>query len=599
MLNVGHTRSKEPKLGWRVFSLLQKYRGTLIWLIGLITIAAGLDVAVPILTQRLIDRIIQALRKGSGEGFGLLALSGAGIFASTACTRMLRSFYNYRLLLTVSSCEDEVKNAAFVNFLRQDTAVQGAVNTGEIVGALDRGGTAVFVVLYEIFGQNLMPSLCVVCGVLIALVLKNPVMALIVALPLPAYSLAIGKLSRRVQENEIEVSRAFENVTKESYDIASNVRSVKKFSQEHSEGRLQQKLLRVAREKHYRGERMWALVENAQTFIATACRVVVIVYGGCLVLGHRCTLGDYVLFIALQDMVYGPISQLSIIVPKLRRNLSRAERLFEILDLRTSVNDPAIAVPLNGNGAAIEFRNLSFRYPEAQRWTLENVNINIATNSTVALIGASGSGKSTLMSLMQRLYDPQEGSIRINGIDLRELKQSELRDQMAVVPQEVELFSRSVLENIRYGLEHATREQVEEAARLAQAHDFIMRLEEGYDTPLGERGLKLSGGERQRIGIARAILRNPKILILDEATSHLDNESERLIQRALENLMGGRTCFVIAHRLSTVKRADSVVVFNNGGVEATGTHEELQRSSPTYRKLHGLPFLEAVHRKAA
>jgi ABC-type multidrug transport system fused ATPase/permease subunit len=604
MVNATSSHTKSGWLGWKVLSLLSRYQGTLVALAGLIAIAASLDVAVPFFTQRLIDRIIRTLQGGlpahaAAASFQTLLFSGAGIFAATASTRMLRSFYNYRLLYTASQCEDQVKNAAFVNFLKQDTAYQGSVNTGEVVGALDRGGTAIYVVLYEILGQNLVPSLLIVVGVLTALMLKNPWMALIVSLPLPAYTIAIGRLSKRLQNHENEVSTAFETVTKESYDIASNVRAVKKFVQEDQEGKRQKGLLKIARSKHYEGERMWAVLENAQTFIATAGRVAVLVFGGYLVLTHQCTVGDYVLFIAMQDMVYGPISQISIIVPKLRRNLSRAERLFEILEQRPAITDISAPKKLSGAGAAIELENVTFCYPGSDRPTLRNVNLTIPANSRVALVGSSGSGKSTLMNLLQRFYDPQEGSIRIGGMDLRHISAESLRAQISVVPQEVELFSRTLHENISYGTEGATAEQVEEAARLAQAHDFIQRLDKGYESQAGERGLKLSGGERQRIGIARAILRDPKILILDEATSHLDNESERLIQIAMEELLQGRTSFVIAHRLSTVKQADLVIVFNEHGIEAVGTHQELWRTSPTYCKLHGVHPIEAAQKRAA
>ncbi len=324
-------------------SLMGRYRARLVGLICLILVASGLDLAVPFLTRGLIDTVVHALQSKASSSFRLLLLACAGIFAATAVTRILRSFYNYRLLSAASQCEDEVKNAAFHNFLKLDSSFHGAVNTGEVVGALDRGGTAIYVVLYEILGQNLIPPVLIVVGVLTALLLKNPMVALIVALPLPAYVLAISRLGKRLHNHEAEVSTAFEAVTKESYDIASNVRAVKKFAQETREAQTQRQLLRVARGKHYEGERLWAVVENAQTFIATAGRVGVIAYGGWLVLSHACTVGDYVLFIAMQDMVYGPISQLSIILPKLRRNLSRAERLFEILEQDTSIRDAAHA----------------------------------------------------------------------------------------------------------------------------------------------------------------------------------------------------------------------------------------------------------------
>ncbi len=573
-------------------SLLGRHRGTLAGLSLLILVAAALDLAIPFVTRSLIDQIIRTLQGKQQASIQALMIAGAAIFGATTATRLLRSFYNYRLFHSASQSEDEAKNAAFAHFLSLDTEYHGSVNTGEVVGALDRGGTAVFVVLYEVLGQNLLPPLLVVVGVLISLLMKNPWIALIVFLPLPAYVLAIGRFGRPMHEIERQISRAFETVTKESYDIASNVRSVKKFAREKQEARLQRELLHDARDKHYRGERLWALIENLQAFIATAGRVGVITLGGYFVLAHRCTVGDYVLFIAMQDMVYGPISQLSVILPKLRRNLSRAERLFEILEQDKTILDIPNAQELSGNEHSVEFRNVSFRYAEADRWALHNVSFAIPSGSVVALIGPSGSGKSTLMNLLQRLYDPDCGSILLDGKDIRDLTQRSLREHIAVVPQEVELFSRTIFENVSYGRDSVTRSEVEHATQAAQAHSFIQRCDHSYHTQVGERGLKLSGGERQRLGIARALVHDPKVLILDEATSNLDNESERLIQLAFDKMIRGRTCFVIAHRLSTIRKADTVVVFDDGGIEAVGTHEQLWTSSPTYRKLQSLHVAE-------
>jgi ABC-type multidrug transport system fused ATPase/permease subunit len=571
-----------------VLLLLRNKQITVLALFALILITSSLDIAVPFVTQHLIDSIVQSVRNAHQFAMHVMFLSLAAIFLSVAATRVLRAVYNYRLFQTTASLEDHVKSAAFENYLQCDAAMHARTSSGEVIGALDRGATAIFVVLYEILGQNLIPPLIIFGGVFTSLMFKNPLIAFAVFLPLPLYLLIVGRFSESLQSQEQIVSRGFELVSKECYDIAGNVATVKKFSQERREAALQRRLLAKARVPQFRAERNWAAIETVQTLIATLGRVTVIGLGGYSVLHGRCTVGEYVLYIALQDMLFGPMAALSILLPKLRRNMARAERLFEILDLKPSLIDSQAARKLAPLQGAIEFRDVSFRYPHTENWTLSNVNVQVPAGSTVALIGRSGTGKSTLINLLMRCYDPQHGSIMLDGVDIREASQESLRRQIAIVPQEVDLFCRTIAENIAYGSPDASQADVERAARLALAHDFIERTDEGYQTLAGERGLRLSGGERQRIGIARAVLRNPRILVLDEATSHLDTESEHLIQRALDAISKERTCFVIAHRLSTVRHADLVVVFANGGIEAVGSHAEVWQHSPTYRRLHEL-----------
>lgn len=573
---------------WRVLLLLRQKGATTLFLLSLILITSTLDITVPFITQHLIDGIVGAVKNQKGLALQSLVCSLAIIFVSVAITRVLRSVYNYRLFKTVSGLEDQIKCAAFENFLRLDTASHTKLNSGQVIGSLDRGGTAIFVILFEILGQNLVPPLMVFTGVFLSLLFKNVGIAFVVFLPLPIYLLIVGRFSAPMHDLEQVVSRGFETVSKESYDIASNVATVKKFSQEKRESSLQRRLLSIARVPQYQAERNWAVIENAQTLIATLGRVTVIGLGGFLVMQGRSTVGEYVLFIALQDMLFGPMAQLSILLPKLRRNLARVEGLLEVLDQSPALADTAVMRTLETVSGKVEFNQVSFRYEGTDFWALKNVDFVVPAGSTVALIGRSGTGKSTLINLLLRCYDPQHGSIHIDGVDSRTVTQESLRRQIAVVPQEVDLFSRSIAENIAYGTPEATPADIEAAARAALAHDFIQRSEAGYGTLVGERGLRLSGGERQRIGIARAILRNPRILVLDEATSHLDTESEHLIQKAMERISKGRTCFIIAHRLSTVRHADIVVVFGEGGVEAVGTHEQLWNESTTYRRLHEL-----------
>jgi ABC-type multidrug transport system fused ATPase/permease subunit len=274
-----------------------------------------------------------------------------------------------------------------------------------------------------------------------------------------------------------------------------------------------------------------------------------------------------------------------------RRALARAERLFRVLDEKPLVVDKPDAAELPLFKKEIRFEGVNFSYRK-EREVLRDMNVIIPTGKMVALVGRSGSGKTTFVNLLLRSFDPQSGQILLDAYDLRDVTQKSLRAQMAMVSQEVELFSRTISENIAYGKPEATPHEIAEAARLAYAHDFIMKTPEGYQTMVGERGIKLSGGERQRVGIARAILRNPRILILDEATSHLDTESERMVQKATQHLTSGRTTIVIAHRLSTVLHADKILVFDRGRIVGEGRHEELLKTNEVYARLYKLQFEE-------
>lgn len=555
-------------------------------LAGLIVLAVGLDIAVPFLIQHVIDTLVSSFKLSAANARGVLLTSALGILAATVLTRAVRSLYFYYLFKTTTEIEDETRYRAFGNYLQLHALYHHGATSGQIIGRIDAGCTAVFTVLFDLLGQSLVPPLFTFAGVLCALALRNGWIALTVFLPLPLYLGVVGRLTRRIYEIEQQGCEDFERVSKERYDVAGNVLTVKKFSQERAEIRRQWGLQRKARDTQFRGERLWTLVENSQSLISTLGRVAVILLSGWMVLSGRCSVGEFVLFVTLSEMAYQPVSQLAVIFPRLRRAMARAERLFDIIDETPAVKDLPGAPPLAPLARTIEFRDVWFRYAEDRPWTLRGVNLTVPAGAKVALVGRSGSGKTTFVNLLLRMFDPQQGGIYIDGVDIRDASQASLRAQIAVVPQEVDLFSRTVAQNIEYGKPGATEQEIEAAARTALAHEFIMRSEHGYETVVGERGIKLSGGERQRIGIARAVLRDPRILILDEATSHLDSESERFIQQATERVIQNRTSFLIAHRLSTVLDADLIAVFDRGRIEAVGTHEELLASSPVYRKLY-------------
>ncbi|MEP0711496.1 MAG: ATP-binding cassette domain-containing protein, partial [Algoriphagus sp.] len=270
-------------------------------------------------------------------------------------------------------------------------------------------------------------------------------------------------------------------------------------------------------------------------------------------------------------------------VSSIQRGIASAERIFTVVDTPPKISSPASPSPLRRFEKSVEFKNVSFAYQEAT--VLKNINFTLSREKTIALVGPSGGGKSTLADLLPRFYDPNEGEILLDGQNIKDFDLSELRSLMGIVTQESILFNDSVFNNIAFGIEGATESQVQEAAKIANAHEFITTLEEGYHTSIGERGSKLSGGQRQRLSIARAVLKNPPILILDEATSALDSESELLVQEALTKLMSNRTTLVIAHRLSTIQHADEILVIEQGEVVQRGTHAELNQIEGLYQKL--------------
>ena len=320
-------------------------------------------------------------------------------------------------------------------------------------------------------------------------------------------------------------------------------------------------------------------------FLGTAAIAIVLWFGGTLILGGKTsiTAPSFIYYMVIFYNIINPAKELSKATYSIQRGLASMQRIDRILSADNPIKDPAEPKPLEAMTQGISYRDVRFRYGE--QWVIDGVSLDIPCGKTVALVGQSGSGKTTMADLLPRFYDVQEGAVTIDGIDIRDYRVADLRALMGNVNQEAILFNDTFYNNITFGVDHATREQVEEAARIANAYDFIMASENGFDTNIGDRGCRLSGGQRQRISIARAILKNPPILILDEATSALDTESEHLVQEALDNLMHGRTTLVIAHRLSTIKNADLICVMQDGRIVEQGTHSALMALDGTYKHL--------------
>ena len=379
-------------------------------------------------------------------------------------------------------------------------------------------------------------------------------------------------------------------------DMFAGIRVVRSFRRERAEhkefGSRQNTMVR----KQYYTSVLGRLLATGWSVFVPAIGIVIIWYGGQLVLKHQLSIGDLVMFETYSLMLLGPITQMIESLQNLQQNMGALDRVCDVLSQQPDMPDSPTAQPMTCCRGELDLRHVSFGYAPGQT-ILQDINLHVPAESTLAIVGPSGAGKTTLVNLVARFFDVREGAILLDGVDIREIRQQDYRGLFAMVLQDVYLFDGNVLENIAFGRKHATPEEIMDAAKKANAHDFIMNLEKGYQTQIGERGAKLSGGEKQRISIARAILASPQILILDEATSQLDTRSERFIQNSLEGLMASRTTLVIAHRLSTIMNADSIVVLSEGKIIEQGSHQALLDQGGMYRLMFTQQFQQ--HRDPA
>jgi len=422
-------------------------------------------------------------------------------------------------------------------------------------------------------------------GTAAILIAMNPRLAVLALCTMPFLGYRAFRFGRRLRPLSLAIQQQLAVLTTRLEQNLRGARVVKAFAQEKSE------IARFDRENDRwfdlsaRSARLEAFNEPLIDLIANAGTVFIIGYGGWLVIRGRLTLGELVAFTTYLAQLIQPVRRLGTIIPAITQAVASGERIFEILDTVSEVQDAPDAIPLPAVRGHVRFERVSFAYFGRHR-VLAEVTFEALPGQVIALLGAAGSGKSTIINLILRFYDLTEGRILIDGYDTGCVTLNSLRDQVGIVLQETTLFAATIRENIAFGRPDATEEEIVQAARAAQAHSFIVETPNGYDTLVGERGITLSGGQRQRVAIARALLKDPRILILDDATSSVDTETERLIQVALERLMRGRTSFVIAQRLSTLRLADLILVLDKGRIAASGTHEQLLRTSGLYAEIY-------------
>ena len=553
-----------------IVALIASVLATLVWL------------AVPLGLRELLDAVFD---DGDMALLNRVTLVLIGLFISQA---LLGFWGSYSLDWIGEKIIADLRKNLYEHLNRLSLKFYSNQRLGEITSRLTNDVAAIRDAVTGTLSEGLTQSINLVGSVML-MVYLNWRLSLIIFITVPVITLAVRYFGQLIRKLSREVQDRLADTTAIAEETLGAIESVKSFAREPYEidryNSGVDTLFDTSRKKVLFSNLFWSSV--GVVFMSTM--IVIFWYGGTEVLAGRLSAGDLVAFIFFAFNIGRSMGGMSRVYTVFSSAMGASERIFGLLEEKPGVDDHPNAAEMADVEGAVTFENVSFHYEENQP-VLRDISFSCEPGDIVALVGPSGAGKTTLLKLIPRFYDVQEGAIRFDGIDISTVTQQSLRNQIAVVPQDIQLFGSTIRENIRYGRLDATDREVEEAAKFAQAHDFIMEHPDGYEALVGERGIKLSGGQRQRVAIARAILKEPNILLLDEATSSLDSESEAAVQVALNHLMKSCTTFVIAHRLSTIQNATTILVMNNGEILEKGTHQQLLEQNGLYRRLYDIQF---------